>query len=90
VTSISETTEAYLVQSSFAVRLVDDNGVVVANVGNFPEMTFERPAEGQQFETTHVKGIPWRIYTTTVETSGEPRPESGGYNHTHCADHSRY
>lgn len=71
---MSQSTEAYLVQSSFALRLVDDQGVVVANVGNFPELAFERPAAKQHFETLMIAGVPWRIYTTTVETEpNQPR-----------------
>ena len=74
VRSISESTEAYLVQSSFALRLVNDEGVVVANVGNFPELAFELPDADHNFETMMIAGVPWRIYTTTVETEpNQPR-----------------
>lgn len=69
----SDTTENYLVQSSFALRLVDETGAVAADVGHFPALAFAEPTSGENFKTVMIGDVPWRIYTARVETqSNQP------------------
>lgn len=63
----SESAVENLNQSRFAIRLVNEQGNVTDEMGDFPNLsvsTFMLPA----FETVEINGIPWRIYTQRLET----------------------
>jgi len=64
---MSDQAEDYLVQSSFALRLVEADGTVAADVGGFPSLAFSPPT-ASNFETVVINNIPWRIYTQQIET----------------------
>lgn len=56
-----------LMQSRSALRLITEDGAVVAEVGIFPDLTLA-PLDMPGFDTLEVNGTPWRIYTQRVET----------------------
>ncbi|MCC6804861.1 MAG: HAMP domain-containing protein [Anaerolineae bacterium] len=64
---MSEAAEDYLAQSSFALRLVEADGTVAADVGGFPSLAFAPPA-ASEFQTVAINDMPWRIYTQQIET----------------------
>ncbi|MFN8562037.1 MAG: HAMP domain-containing protein [Anaerolineae bacterium] len=64
---MSDQAEAYLAQSSFALRLVEADGTVAADVGGFPSLEFSPPATSG-FQTVAIDDMPWRIYTQQIET----------------------
>lgn len=67
---MSDEAAAHILQSSFASRMVASDGLVVADVGDFPNLPFSLPiATG--FQTVQVEGVPWRIYTQQVETHNQ-------------------
>ncbi|MBE2266662.1 MAG: HAMP domain-containing protein [Anaerolinea sp.] len=64
---MSESAVNQLMQSRFAMRLVNESGEVVAEVGVFPQgVTVTPNASG--FETVNVEGTTWRIFSQRVET----------------------
>lgn len=68
---MSEQAEEHLLQSSFALRLVEADGTVAADVGRFPPLAFFPPADTASetdFQTVVINTIPWRIYTQQIET----------------------
>lgn len=72
---MSDQAAEHLLQSSFALRLVEADGTVAADVGRFPPLAFIPPAASDSptdfqthFETVIINNIPWRIYTQQIET----------------------
>jgi heavy metal sensor kinase len=64
---MSEVVVDQLVQSRSAMRLVNADGAIVAEMGNFP---YDIPVSPdlQSFETVTLDGTTWRIYTQRVVT----------------------
>lgn len=64
---MSETAVDRLIQSRFALRLINEEGQVVAEVGTFPPLLSTLPTIAG-FETLEIEGTSWRIYSQPVET----------------------
>src|SRR5690606_27172935 len=67
---MSDEAADHILQSSFASRMVDADGQVVADVGSFPILDFVSPVI-VGFKTVEIDGVPWRIYTQQVETNSQ-------------------
>lgn len=55
-----------LMQSRSALRLIDSQGAVIAEVGVFPSLPTNAD-DAPQFETITIDGIPWRIFSQQVD-----------------------
>ncbi|MBN8637435.1 MAG: HAMP domain-containing protein [Anaerolineae bacterium] len=64
---MSDSAVTQLMQSRFALRLVNESGEVVAEVGIFPEGIPVTPTR-TGFTTAEAEGTTWRILTQRVET----------------------
>jgi heavy metal sensor kinase len=67
---MSANTVDRLDQSRFALRLVNRDGQIIADLGSFPVLPFS-PLLTPGYETIEIDGISWRIYSQQVETQAQ-------------------